>query len=66
MNIGRMISGFCNGYFGRDDYDDKIIILEDKKWIVCRYLNRDEVACVNFDSEQEKKSLLNDWLYYEW
>lgn len=61
MNIGRTIYWFCNGYFGRDDYDDKIIILEGEKWIVCRYVDRDEVACTHFRSEEEKNRLINDW-----
>ena len=27
-NIGTKIYGYCNGYFGRDDYGAKIIIAE--------------------------------------
>lgn len=54
--VGTKIYGYCDGYFGRDDYSDKVIILEDKKWIVCLYLNtdNDRVTCVNFDTEEEK------------
>ena len=29
-NIGVKLHGYCNGYFGRDDYEDKIIIAEGK------------------------------------
>ena len=28
-NIGTKIYGYCNGYFGRDDYSAKIIIAEE-------------------------------------
>ena len=62
--VGTKIYGFCNGYFGRDDYDDKIIILEGKKWIVCSYLdtNNDYVTCVNFDTEEEKIESIKRWM----
>ena len=61
--VGKKIYGFCNGYFGRDDYKDKIIILEGEKWIVCAYLDRniDCVTCVNFDSKEEKIECVTQW-----
>ena len=61
--IGTRIYGFCNGYFGRDNYEPKVIILEGKTWIVCSYLdpNKDRVACVNFDSEEEKIECIEEW-----
>lgn len=65
-NVGRTIYGFCNRYFGRDDYEDKIIILEGMKWIVCRYVDREEVVCTNFNSEEEKNRLINDWAKDRW
>jgi len=61
VNIGRKIVGYCSGYFGRDDYKDKMIIFEGKKWIVCKYIDKDEVACVNFDSEEEKNRMIDEW-----
>ena len=60
-NVYKIIRGFCNGYFGRDDYDDKMIILEGEKWIVCRYLDQDMVTCVNFDSAEEKQRCIDEW-----
>lgn len=61
--VGKKIYGFCNGYFGRDDYKDKIIILEGEKWIVCTYLDRniDYVTCANFDSKEEKIKCVTQW-----
>lgn len=61
--VGTKIYGYCNGYFGRDDYDDKIIILEGRRWIVCAYLDTDNdwITCVNFDSEEEKIERIKDW-----
>ena len=52
--VGIKIYGYCNGYFGRDDYSDKVIILEGKRWIVYSYLDNDRVTCVNFNTEEEK------------
>lgn len=52
--VGIKIYGYCNGYFGRDDYSDKVIILKGKRWIVCSYLDNDRVTCVNFNTEEEK------------
>ena len=67
MNIGRKIYGYCDGYFGRDDYENKIIILEGDTWIVCAYLRcRDNNAtCVNFKNEQEKQDCINRWSKYD-
>ena len=62
-NIGTKIYGYCNGYFGRDDYSAKIIIAEGRKWIVCSYLyeDNDYVTCVNFDTEAEKEECIKRW-----
>lgn len=62
-NIGTRIYGYCNGYFGRDDYDDKIIIAEGRKWIVCvnAYTNSDWVTCANFNTEEEKEECIKRW-----
>ena len=59
--VGTTIYGFCGGYFGRDDYEDKIIIFEGATWIVCRYVDRDEVACANFRNEAEKVECVSEW-----
>lgn len=37
FSIGDKIYGFCNGYFGRDDYEDKVVELVTKDYIVFRY-----------------------------
>ena len=59
--VGIKIYGYCEGYFGRDDYSDKVVILEGKKWIVCSYLNNDRVACVNFNTGEEKIECIERW-----
>ena len=61
-NIGRVIYGFCNGYFGRDDYKTKIIVFETSVSICCRYLDKNEyLTCAIFDSEEEKQRCIDEW-----
>ena len=69
MNIGTIIYGFCNGYFGREDYETKIIVFETECSICCRYIDIDDelwnkkgwLACANFDSAEEKQKHINNW-----
>jgi len=35
-NIGKVLHGFCGGFFGRDSYTDKCIEAEGRDWIVVR------------------------------
>ena len=58
-NLYKILYGFCEGYFGRDDYKDKIIILEGATWIVLRYLDKDAVESLNFDSPKEKQEFID-------
>lgn len=32
--VGKQLYGFCNGYFDRDSYDDKVIIMNGINWVV--------------------------------
>ena len=63
-NIGVKIYGFCNGFFGRDDYEDKIIEAEGMDWIVCRYINdedKQDVSFASFENSDEKNGYIKDW-----
>jgi len=63
-NLGKTIYGFCNGYFGRDDYETKVIVYETSKSICCRYEDRSLkgiLTVANFDSEEEKNELISEW-----
>lgn len=63
-NIGKRIYGFCNGFFGRDDYNDKIIVYETPLAICCIYVDRNlsnYLTVANFDSESEKQEYINEW-----
>jgi len=63
-NVGKTIYGYCNGFFGRDDYADKIIIAEGENWIVCKYcddLDSGKVTFADFEDEDEKEKLIATW-----
>jgi len=64
INVGRIIYGYCEGWFGRDDYDNKIIISEGENWIVCKKANdvyTKLVSFAQFDSEEEKLIYIKKW-----
>ena len=55
-NIGRLIYGYCNGYFGRGSYYTKRIEAEGADWIVARELDPDakpQFAMFDFGEKQE-------------
>ena len=61
-NICKTIYGFCNGFFGRDDYETKIIIYETPISICCIYQNKPDILTVaNFDTPEEKQEYINEW-----
>lgn len=68
MNIGKMIYGFCNGFFGRDDYNTKIIVFETDRAICCRYVDCNDynglygcLTVANFENEEEKNNYIKQW-----
>ncbi len=63
FNIGDIIDGFCNGYFGRDDYERKICIMVNNKFAVFQYCNgkRKGDGVVLNNPEELSKSLVNEW-----
>ena len=36
LEPGDVLSGFCEGYFGRDSYGEKIVVAMGRDWVVCR------------------------------
>lgn len=62
MNIGITLYGFCNGFFGRDDYETKVIVYETPTSICCIYESQPDVlTCANFNSQEEKQKYINEW-----
>lgn len=59
-NIGRFIYGFCDGYFGRDSYEDKIIVGEGYDWVVvCSPYSGLQFA--EFPDGLMKQELIDKW-----
>ena len=49
FRVGDRIGGFCNGYFGRDDYEDKTCVFVSSYFAV--FQNRDgHGTLLNYDS----------------
>ena len=57
FNVGDVIYGFCNGFFG-DDYDDKICVLVNQHYAVFQSINRDDGLSIG--------SVLNNDGYDDW
>ncbi|MFI8671965.1 hypothetical protein ACIGIJ_19100 [Bacillus paranthracis] len=59
--VGIKIYGFCNGYFGRDDYDDKVIIASGNDWIVG--VDNQGINCfASFRGEEDSmEELIGKW-----
>ena len=41
FEVGDIIKGFCNGYFGRDDYNNKIVIMVKEDLVLFKYIESD-------------------------
>ena len=46
IGVGTRISGYCGGYFGRDDYDDKTCVFVTPRYAV-------------FENDEGKATVLN-------
>ena len=56
IGVGSILYGFCNGFFGRDSYDDKRIEAMGCDWIVARALT--ENAKPSFATFEKSEDLL--------
>ncbi|MGP0689889.1 hypothetical protein ACW5UC_25440 [Priestia aryabhattai] len=60
--VGIKIYGFCNGYFGRDSYDDKIIIASGENWIVAKSEHEGDLPeFATFDDAEEMQEMIEKW-----
>jgi hypothetical protein len=60
FDVGDMIYGFCNGYFGRDDYSSKICIFSTDNFALFVYLENPNTAVVlNYNEFKDKSKM---WL----
>jgi len=67
--IGKVLKGYCDGWFGRDGYGDKTIEAVGSDWVVVRYDedstfgNHPSIAI--FDTEEDLVVLIEKWLKEE-
>ena len=48
FNLGERINGYCNGWFGRDDYETKTVISIQPKYVLFMY-DDGQAAVLNID-----------------
>jgi len=59
--IGVTIYGFCNGYFGRDSYENKRIEAVGSDWLIARGVDSGTVGAALFNSWEELEIQVNKW-----
>lgn len=60
--VGNKLYGYCNGFFGRDSYREKIVVFAGKHYIVCEDASGDVyVASFKGYSEDEISEFINSW-----
>ena len=63
FSVGDTIYGFCNGYFGRDNYDDKVCVMVMSRYAVFESVLGDYVgnAVVLNNPERFDLETINKW-----
>lgn len=63
FSVGDVIRGFCNGFFGRDDYEEKVCILCTTNYAVFQYLTGSEkgFATILNDPKRLNMEMVNLW-----
>lgn len=62
LRVGTMLYGFCNGFFGRDSYEDKRVESFGDDWI----LARDEMGHVHYCHFPDEWLPKRDEMIAEW
>ena len=62
VSVGTVLYGFCNGFFGRDSYDDKRIEAIGADWVVVRENEFPGFASFNDGwQKRDMQSLMENW-----
>lgn len=48
IRVGTKLYGYCGGFFGRDDYNDKRVEALGADWVVVRYEHTGEAGFCSF------------------
>ena len=60
FKVGDVLTGYCNGYFGRDDYYDKVCALVTSKYAV--FEGEDDCASVLNNPSVELYNDSREWI----
>lgn len=63
FSVGDMVFGYCNGFFDRDDYDDKVCVLVNSKYAVFQYTEgrwKGFAAVLNY-TDSLSKEMVDSW-----
>ena len=63
FNIGDILYGFCDGFFGRDDYDTKLCVTVTSKYAVFQYTDGEYLgnATVLNNPDRLSSELITEW-----
>jgi hypothetical protein len=64
IEIGTLLNGYCNGFFGRDSYGEKRVEGSGVDWVVVREENG-EPNFASFESMGDRDYYINLWLEEE-
>lgn len=64
FEVGDRIYGFCNGFFGRDCYEDKICVMANDRYAVFEDLDDGFARVLNFESEESSKEKWGEEDYF--
>jgi hypothetical protein len=60
VEIGTVLNGYCNGYFGRDSYGEKRVEGSGVDWVVVRE-DDGEPNCAFFNSKEDRDYYIDLW-----
>lgn len=55
VRVGTVVYGYCNGFFGRDSYNDKRVEAVGADWVVARDLVTGKVEFADVEPETLEK-----------
>lgn len=61
FKVGDEIGNYCNGYFGRDDYENKTCVMVTPKYAVFEYWETGNATLLNYRDGLEKCTKGENW-----
>lgn len=67
FSVGDTISNYCNGFFGRDDYEEKLCIMVTEKYAIFQYIGDSDLkgfaTVLNWDDKLPDYRFGGNWSY---